>query len=238
MATRKRLSDLLREEVQRPEGEADTAAENPAEKPAPRSSRSKPKGMGSSGTSRTKASATKANSSGEATPSATSSEAEPSEPTPPTTEQNGHDDITPLKAALAELQTKLEAARTQEGILQRQVEALQADLKERDTTVQKLQTDLRDVERLRTELEEAKQMIRGLTEQRQAEEAARKAAPQPLTPSTPAPAPAQSPDPSAGALRRQTQVHATAELWRVLQHPVAVEIPSTQLTNDDIGWVD
>ncbi|MEO1146024.1 MAG: hypothetical protein AAFY26_10555 [Cyanobacteria bacterium J06638_22] len=41
-----------------------------------------------------------------------------------------------------------------------------------------------------------------------------------------------------GALRRRVSVDANAELWRVLEHPVAVELPATQFSDDDIGWVD
>lgn len=43
---------------------------------------------------------------------------------------------------------------------------------------------------------------------------------------------------SSGALRRRVSVDANAELWRVLEHPVAVELPATQFSDDDIGWVD
>ena len=149
-----------------------------------------------------------------------------------------------LQEKLSQAQSALEESQAQQGILQRQVSELEADLATQETQVKTLQTQAKEAARLRQELDDAKTMIRRLSEQ--APKAVAPAAaltPAPVaapvaTPKVAEPAPKAKADAVSGALRRQIQVSSKTELWRVLEHPVAIEIPSTKFTDDDIGWVD
>jgi hypothetical protein len=73
-----------------------------------------------------------------------------------------------LESLVAELRTALDDARktaqATETALQQQVAALQADLQTQQGLTQKLQTDLREFQQLKTELEDAKKMILRLSQ--------------------------------------------------------------------------
>jgi hypothetical protein len=174
-----------------------------------------------------------------------------------------------LKQTIAKLETTLKESQSQEGILQRQIADLEEAIANQDKQITTLKSELRGTATLKQELEEAKHLIRQMSQQQPEPPKAEAPAPTPAPPvektlPKPLPSPPEaepefaghSPMPTSrsrprtvsdlvpasrqqgGALRRRVSVDANAELWRVLEHPVAVELPATQFSDDDIGWVD
>ncbi len=249
MATKRRLSDVLREEAgdlsSQDEGAADDTADTEAAdsdsakptekstKPAARAS-STAGAKGRSPQSRSSASArTKSASTRSAAASTGRSAKTPAKETAPA-ETVAEADAADHAVDVAALQQSLETAIAQESILQRKVEGLESDLAQQRDLVKSLKADVRAVSKLQQELDEAKTMIRKLTQlnanepqrdpspESPAEEKAL-AEPSSITPSAPPPPPVGS---------------TAMQLRRVLQSPIFPDPPSTQFTDDDIGWFD
>lgn len=228
--SRKRLSDLLREEVQKsPESSETDQASQPSSTSASGSQKSR-----QAAARRTPAKTTPA------TPPIVTADTSstPTPDQPPSEPQSETGDA--LETAIADLKATLETVKANEGVLQRKVEQLEADLAERDALVQSLQKDAQTQATLKSELEEAKRVIVQLTEMNTSMSDELKALKQkpsasvaavPVAPSAPRSVP--SPAKSTSAIRP-----LRSELERVLQHPVLPAPPSTTLTNDEIGWVD
>jgi chromosome segregation ATPase len=135
---------------------------------------------------------------------------------------------------VAALQQSLETAIAQESILQRKVEGLESDLAQQRDLVKSLKADVRAVSKLQKELDEAKTMIRKLTQLNANEPQ------QDSSPESPAEkkAPAETSSPTPSAPPASPASTAAMQLRRVLQSPVFPDAPSTQFTDDDIGWFD
>ncbi|MBF2026788.1 MAG: hypothetical protein IGS48_08480 [Oscillatoriales cyanobacterium C42_A2020_001] len=219
---RKRLSDLLREEANKPaDGGAETGADEQAAIAQPTSSNS-------SKNNPTKISETPSSK-------ATSSPANAA-----------------LNSKIAELQQALETAKQHENDLKHQVTDLKADLKTQTAATKKLQTQLETVEQrnhqLETELAEAKQTVLQLADgnsQLKQEIDSLKHAHKPTTlaaPSKPA-TPAVKSNESAQSLAARPLTQQEILRRRQadsLAHPV---FPTTDkspghLSEQDMGWVD
>lgn len=236
MAPKKRLSDLLREEVKKP-AEAGTP---PAAEAQTRKKGSRSTGTASNG-SRQK---TQAAQSPTVAPSA--SEAPELDATP-ASETIAADSTAELKAAL-------EQAKTQETKLKQQIANLEAELKEQAESTQQLQTQLQQAtahtHQLETELSEAKhtvlQLVEVNTELKQDLENLKTRS---LTKSIASPPPAKLPQqetkparPTAppltpSALSQQEMLRRRQQ--ESLAHPVFPAGPAPgHLSDKDLGWVD
>lgn len=210
MASRKRLSDLLREEAKR-SPDANAAAEEQSAQTSASSTK------GGTRSKSAKPSDTEADAPADtAAETGDVSEAIAATPSPAQVE---------LESALEELRSQLQSAKAQEGVLQRQIESLQADLSEQQALMQKLKADLEHSSQLKNELEEARNVILRLSELNTKLEGQVRAATAP-------------PPPTPKSEVRHIPEHTQIELRRAMQHPVLPVPPSTMLTNDDIGWVD
>lgn len=234
MATRKQLSDVLREEANKsstPETESkaeDWEQSNQAKASKPTST--KP-------ASKTGQSASQ--------PAAQSKKPKTSEALDPSVV------VTALDGETDDLRTALDDARMREGVLQRKIDALESDLDKHRTLVQQLTTDLEQAKHSKAELDEAKRVIVQLSELNSNLAVAAKASklaqvtPQAAEPSAPpqvAKSPA-TPPPAATNARTVHPGHTTSqrsqiELHRMFDHPVLPAPSSTSLSDDEIGWVD
>lgn len=234
MAPKKRLSDLLREEVKKP---AEAGTPPPAETdPAQKSGRST--GTNKSG-SRQKAQSAKPDP--EAVPTETISE-------PDTTAEPGTIAVDPA----ASLQAALEQAKTQEADLKQQIASLQAELKAQAESTRQLQTQLQQAEahsqQLETELGEAKHTVLQLVEVNtqlkqdletlKARSLTKAAPPLPTKPRQEEVKPTRPT--SAGdsaALSQQEMLRRRQQAS--LAHPVFPAGPAPgHLSEKDLGWVD
>jgi chromosome segregation ATPase len=236
MAPKKRLSDLLREEVKKP-AEAGT--------PPAAEAQTRKKGSRSTGTasnvSRQKAQATQA-----LTVAPSASEAPELEATP--------DSGAMVVDSIVELKAALEQAKTQETKLKQQIAKLEAELKEQAESTQQLQTQLQQAtahhHQLETELSEAKhtvlQLVEVNTELKQDLENLKARS---LTQSTASPPPAKprqeetkparptTPPLPPSALSQQEMLRRRQQ--ESLAHPVFPAGPAPgHLSEKDLGWVD
>lgn len=233
MAPKKRLSDLLREEVKKP-AEAETSPATEAE-PAKKDNRS----TGTARSNRQKAQSAKSTA---ADPSPPETVAAPI-PTVPA-DATGADPVGPLKAAL-------EAAKNQEVELKQEIARLTAELKTQTESTQQLQTQLQQVDthtqQLETELSEAKhtvlQLVEVNTQLKQDLESAKArsqpqaAAPPPAKPRQEEAKPAKSAPLAASALSQQEMLRRRQQ--DSLAHPVFPAGPAPgHLSEVDLGWVD
>lgn len=227
MATRKQLSDVLREEANKmPDAQVESESAGKTNPPAA----SKPTAAKTQST--THAKKPKATSAAAAVEPAADSKAQ-------------------LEDTISGLQAALNDAGMNQGVLQRKIEALEADLAEQRQLVQQLKTELEHSKQDKTELAEAKRVIVQLSElNAQLETAAKalktaQATPQALaaTKSPQATKPPAPPDPEPSSKRSVHPGHSSSqrsqiELHRMLDHPVLPAPSSTSLSNDEIGWVD
>lgn len=238
MAPKKRLSDLLREEVKKPaEAETPPAAEAETGR----------KGSRSTGTAknggRQKAQAAKPTgfvSSSKASPEPDAeSESDPMAPDPIAADPT------------AQLKADLEQAKNQETELKQQITRLETELKEQAGSTQQLQTQLQQVEahthQLETELSEAKhtvlQLVEVNTQLKQDLESFKArsltqpaASPPPAKPLQEETKPARSAHPSPPVLSQQEILRRQQES---LAHPVFPAGPAPgHLSERDLGWVD
>lgn len=227
MATRKQLSDVLREEANKM---PDSQAESEQTGKASPAAASKPAAAKAQST--THAKKTKATSA-------------------PATIEPAAETKAQIEETISGLQAALDDASRNEGVLQRKVEALESDLAEQRTLVQQLKTELEHSKHDKTELAEAKRVIVQLSElNSKLETAAKTLQPAQATPQTlaatkipQATKPPASPEPEPSSKKSVHPGHSSSqrsqiELHRMLDHPVLPAPSSTSLTNDEIGWVD
>jgi DNA repair exonuclease SbcCD ATPase subunit len=228
MVTRKRLSDLLREEAKK---SLDDAAATPqsTSKSRKASTASQGKAQKVEGTKGNEANkeaiapppapvaARKATGGRSAkAPAAVTAEANST-----SNETNFTPNPTDLQETINDLQASLKTAQQVEQALRQEVATLEASLKDREKALQQLQTELERAHQDKSELEKTKQLALKLSESniqltREMEALKHKTA--------------SSPQRGAST--------TTLALRQILQHPVLTAIPSTDLTDDDIGWVD
>lgn len=228
MATRKQLSDVLREEVNKastPEAKSEELGQ-PAQTKTPKVASANAQSKSQTATQAKKPKAA------EVLDSPVAATAQPD-------------------AAADASSTALDDARVREGVLQRKIDALEADLEEQRTLVQQLTTDLEQAKHSRAELDEAKRVIVQLSELNSNLTVAAKAsklaqataqAAEPSAPSDAAKSPA-APPPAATNARTVHPGHTSSqrsqiELHRLFDHPNLPSPSSTSLSNDEIGWVD
>lgn len=217
--TKKRLSDLLRQEAQKsleegspaePEQEAPAAESQP--KPANR--RRSPLQSTAKQTPQPKAT-----TRSKTTPSTVVTADPVSADTTPLQQQEAL--ITELKDTIATLQTSLSTAQHTEDALRQDITDLETALQQQRELVQVLKTDLKQAEQSQAELEQTKQLILTLSDNniKLTQELAT------LKQGT--------------ALSKQSNGYSTnLELRRILEHPVKPEQPSASFTDAEIGWVD
>jgi len=209
---KKRLSDLLREEAQKPAEEGDAPPASPRRQRSPASqSPSASSSVPAVGEAVDAVSPSPEESPGAATAA---------DPTP--TEAALQAAIAPLEETIADLEESLRVAKRTEDALRQEVTHLEVELADQRTVIQTLTTELDQVKPIKRELEQAKQLILQLSEGNLK-----------LTAEMDQLKQAQS--------ERATQVpvkKSMMELRNILRHPVQVQIPSTTLSNADIGWVD
>ena len=228
MATRKQLSDVLREEANKMP-ESQTGSENTAKPSQPAVANS--------------AAAKTASTAQPKKPKASSVEAPVDAASIADTAQL-NDTISGLKAALDDAQVSA-------GVLQRKIDALESDLAEQRTLVQQLQTDQEQTKQAKTELAEAKRVIVQLSDLNSKLETAAKALPpaqatpqtfvatkSPQTAKPTATPPAQPSGASTVHPGHTASQRSQIELHRMFDHPVLPAPPSTSLSDDEIGWVD
>ncbi|NJP08347.1 MAG: hypothetical protein HC866_01810 [Leptolyngbyaceae cyanobacterium RU_5_1] len=218
---RKRLSDLLREEAQKPaDSQADAVAVNTPE-------------INSDSTTATAKTSTRT--------SKTTSSAKP--PGDNALEQSSTQST--LDADVIELKNALEEAEQREAELKKQVAELKADLKNQTASEKRLQTSLEKAAQrnqdLETELAEAKQTALQLAEAnsqlKQTLDIPPKQVPQKQEAKSlqPADQPTQPPPPAP--LTQQEMIRRRQE--RSLAHPIfPTGKPPGQLSEQDLGWVD
>lgn len=235
MAPKKRLSDLLREEVKKP-AEAETSSDTEAE-PVKKDTRST--GTARSG-SRQKAQSAKSTTA-DPSPSVTAAEPSPAA----SAEATVVDPVGPLKA-------DLEVAKNQEVELKQEIERLTAELKTQAASTQQLQTQLQQADthaqQLETELSEAKHTVLQLVEvntqlkqdleSSKARSQTRSATPPPAKPSQEEAKPAKSAPLASSALSHQQEMLRRRQ-QDSLAHPVFPAGPAPgHLSEVDLGWVD
>lgn len=232
MATRKRLSDLLREEAKKSLDDAPAAAStqhsaSKARKPA--SSQEKTEAV-------EKVEAIEDVEGGEVVegaiapaPAATRKSASRStniENNPsPDSDQTAK--LTDLHDTINSLQASLKTAQQVEQALRQEVITLEASLKDRETAVQQLQAELDKAHQNNTELETTKRLVLQLSESNIQ-----------LTKEMETLRHEKAPLPSYQALPPREVTKTALALKQILQHPVLATIPSTDFSDDDIGWVD
>jgi hypothetical protein len=205
---RKRLSDLLREEVQKPAEESEDAStpDAPAKNTTPvkgRSPRAQAKPSRAAAAKSAAASRTKAAAPPASQPSADPPVEEAAPPAAPPSEET-----TALTGQVTELQSALTAAQRREDLLKRQVLDLETALDAEKERSQQLQQ----------KLEQATLQNRPLVS----------------LPDRATPAPAQA----APQTNHHSVSIMEAELEKILHQPVLAEAPYVDLTSDDIGWMD
>lgn len=153
--------------------------------------------------------------------------------------------IATLNETIANLTSELEQVRHSEKSLHKEVTRLKTDWQTQEELVHQLKTDLDKAQYELKELQETKQLILTLSENnlrlsQELDSLKSKAAAQTKT-MAPAPSPSASTlTPAAPPRPQQVQsrFQTSPELWRVLQHPVQAGLPSTDLSDADIGWFD
>lgn len=207
---RKRLSDLLREEAKKPvEGESSEAT--PAPTPAKGQSANRARTASSAKSTPKNQTTTKAT-----TPARAQAQATPpktTESAPPAEPATTAADVTALTDKIADLEKAIEAAHRREDLLKRQILDLETTLDAEKARSQQLQQDLE-------QSTAAKQENRPLVS----------------LPSHPGSTAA----PQASLAKRAPQPVSVmeAELEKILQHRVLPGAPYTNLTGEDIGWMD
>lgn len=225
---RKRLSDLLREEVKKTtDGESETPDASEVENnPNNDSAASKTKGF-------SKSSKAKASSEAATAESTTSLQAD-------------------ADAKVAELQAALEQSQKREETLQQEISHLKADLKAQTTAAKDLQTNLKEIEaenqQLEAELTKVKQTALQLAdsnaelkqqlEQQRVEQQPKKNLPAQATKSSSAPlAPTTNKPANSSALSQQEILRRRQA--DSLAHPVfPSEKPPGAISDRDLGWFD
>lgn len=209
---RRRLSDLLREEVKRSPDEELTS-----EKIDSSSSAESRKGAGARNR---KPSQNAAAAKTKTSKSPKASAAPPDEPSAAVDAESA-EIMTALRETIETLQADLQHCRRAEASLRDEMATLETSLKDQKAIVQRLKTELEQAQSGR-ELEEARQTILRLSDSnlkmKQELETLKSTASKPQRIATP-PSPFR-------------------ELRRILQHPIQVDLPSTALSDADIGWVD
>ncbi|MBD2464413.1 hypothetical protein H6G89_25740 [Oscillatoria sp. FACHB-1407] len=142
--TKKRLSDLLRQEAQK-----SLEDEKPVEQVTPEAAKQP------TTTNRRKAPQTKSAAASKTTQSAVVA----SDPASADTKQQQDSLIAELKEAIATLQTSLNTAQQTEGALRQEITDLEAALQQQRELVQVLKADLKQADQNRAELEETKHLI-------------------------------------------------------------------------------
>ncbi|MGG6298147.1 hypothetical protein ACQ4M4_27455 [Leptolyngbya sp. AN02str] len=229
MASKRRLSDVLREEAGGMQKPADGAAKPDENDKATTKSSARSRSAAARGTT---AKTTAKTSAAQPTATAKTTTTSPRAASRATTSAQADDTATSAADSVDELKAALEKALENEAILQRKVEGLEQELAEQVASVKALQADTRDMAKLKQELDDAKSMILRLSEQ--------KAEQKPPVAEAAKPAAQKNSAPLAPATRKaESSAHTTSlELRRVLQSPISPEPPSTQLTSNDIGWMD
>ncbi|GEM_PF-4782926 len=159
--------------------------------------------------------------------------------------------VTALDSATDDLRTALDDACMREGVLQRKIAALESDLADQRTLVQQLTTDLEQSKHFKAELDEAKRVIVQLSELNSNLAVAAKApklAQATSQTAEPSALPqvaksAATPPPAATTARTVHPGHTPSqrsqiELHRLFDYPNLPSPSSTSLSNDEIGWVD
>lgn len=210
---RKRLSDLLREEVQRSPDEELTS-----EKTGSSSSAESQKGTGARNRKPSPdAAAAKAKTSKSPKESAAPEADAPSA----AVDAESAEIMTALRETIETLQADLQHCRRAEANLRDEMATLETSLRDQKAIVQRLKTELEQAQSGR-ELEEARQTILSLSDHnlkmKQELETLKSTISKPQ--------------------RMATTPSAFRELRQILQHPIQVDLPSTALSDADIGWVD
>ena len=148
-------------------------------------------------------------------------------------------DHTALEATIAELKSGLETARQTEATLQETLTALQTELADQKALVQKLQAEQKQTQKLKAELEDARQTILKLTEA-----SSQAAQPEPAKPEKPEKPEkttkssglqlAKQPDPKS----RDYRSHRILLSERIPQHSMHQHYPSKTTSDSDLGWFD
>lgn len=219
---RKRLSDLLREEAQKPSESEDGASSQEA-----------------NGRRKSTTSSRSRKQPGESV--AKSKPVEPTESTP----------VPETGVEMRQVKDALERSQQRETSLKQEIAELQNTLGNQESLVKSLKSDLAKVEALKTELEAAKKTALQLAEEntrlRQALEASK---PQPAPTPQPAPIPQPSPsqpNPAKAATPSSSEASAALTQKEIiikrqtesLAHPIfPVGKSPGQLSDQDLGWVD
>lgn len=153
------------------------------------------------------------------TPSA--SEASDRQPSTSIPDPDLAETIGDLQATIADLQAQLQNSHDSEAGLRAEITTLKAALRDQVEQVQQLNSQLHQIQRDQAELAEAKQLILNLS-------ASNLQLSQQLEAAKNQPAPA--------AALRSSSVYR--ELRQILHHPVMATLPSTALSDAEIGWVD
>lgn len=148
-------------------------------------------------------------------------------------------DHTTLEATIAELKSGLATAQKTESTLQEKLTALQAELDEQKSLAQKLQAEQKQTQKLKAELEDAKQTILKLTEA--GSQAAQPEPPKPAKPEKP-----EKPEKSSGlqlakqpeSQHRDYRSHRILLSERIPQHSMHQHYPSKTTSDSDLGWFD
>lgn len=226
--TKKRIADLLKEEVEKPAaGEASPATDGDSAKTRKRAAASQPTAQKAATQTKsskapataTKASATKASTAKSATKS--------------TSDRQLTARITELEAALTQSAEKASALQADVDTHQNRIFELKDSLEqaERDRQSQTAQ-----VTKLTAELEEAKQVILKLTEaNQQAKEQASQAEPEAVVPEAPAAKPAER---QSLQLRRPYTSYKSIPEYAIQRGTPTGGQNNSMLSDDDIGWVD
>ena len=129
-----------------------------------------------------------------------------------------------LETTVKELKAALQAAESDNNSWQQKTSALQSELENAKTLVEKLQV----------ELDEAKQLILKLTESNPPPPQTQYSQP-PQTQYSPPPQTQYSPPPPKENKSKKSQ---DLSLRKIPNHSIGEYSPSTEMTNSDIGWFD
>lgn len=141
-----------------------------------------------------------------------------------------------LEATIAELKSGLETAQKTEATLQEKLTALQTELADQKALVQKLQAEQKQTQKLKAELEDAKQTILKLTEA-----SSKSAQAEPAKPEKPEKLAKSSGLQLAKQPESQPRDYRSHRILlseRIPQHSMHQHYPSKTTSDADLGWVD
>jgi chromosome segregation ATPase len=191
--------------------------DNPAATPNPPSKGNQQKAAPASAAARKPTNISKP-AANKSTPAASTPDAEPQ----PSQDAEIQAQLTDLQEMVNSLQASLKTAQQVEQTLRDEVKTLEASLKEQEKAANQLKAELEKAQQNNAELERTKRLVLQLSESNIA-----------LTKEMDALKHEKAQPPRSNGTNT-----ATLALRQILQHPILATIPSTDLSDDDIGWVD